>query len=86
VNRINEAFVSVSSSRLRVSVILFIVAYTLIPIDSIDLRVSISILKSLKSYLLQIESVCEVRTQDPENFDEEVLALVSAWCYRHQDS
>mgnify|MGYP006876883098 FL=1 len=26
------------------------------------------------------ESVCEVRTQDPENFDEEVLALVSAWC------
>ena len=26
------------------------------------------------------ESVCEVRTQDPENFDEEVLALISAWC------
>ena len=27
------------------------------------------------------ESVCEVSTQDPENFDEEVLALVSAWCH-----
>ena len=29
------------------------------------------------------ESVCEVRTQDPENFDEEVLALVSAWCHAY---
>jgi len=25
------------------------------------------------------ESVCKVRTQDPENFHEEVLSLVSAW-------
>merc|ERR1712026_207326 len=24
-------------------------------------------------------SVCEVRTQDPENFDEEVKSLVTAW-------
>ena len=24
-------------------------------------------------------SVCKVRTQDPENFDEEVKSLVTAW-------
>ena len=28
-------------------------------------------------------SVCKVRTQDPENFDEEVKSLVTAW---HKDS
>ena len=26
-----------------------------------------------------IGSVCKVRTQDPENFDEEVKSLVTAW-------
>jgi hypothetical protein len=25
-------------------------------------------------------SVWKVRTQDPENFDEEVMSLVTAWC------
>ena len=29
--------------------------------------------------LFPSESVCKVRTQDPENFHEEVLSLVSAW-------
>ena len=24
--------------------------------------------------------VCKVRTQDPENFDEEVKSLATAWC------
>ena len=35
---------------------------------------------SVASLMQNKESVCEVRTQDPENFDEEVLALISAWC------
>ena len=26
-----------------------------------------------------IRSVCKVRTQDPENFDEEVKSLLTAW-------
>jgi len=26
-----------------------------------------------------VGSVCKVRTQDPENFDEEVKSLVTAW-------
>jgi hypothetical protein len=29
--------------------------------------------------LLLNGSVCKVRTQDPENFDEEVKSLVTAW-------
>ena len=29
-------------------------------------------------------SVCKVRTQDPENFDEEVKSLVTAWRKRGQ--
>ena len=32
------------------------------------------------------ESGCNVRTQDPENFDEEVKSLVSAWFYLQSTS
>ena len=28
---------------------------------------------------VELGSVCKVRTQDPENFDEEVKSLVTAW-------
>jgi len=28
---------------------------------------------------LSLGSVCKVRTKDPENFDEEVKSLVTAW-------
>jgi hypothetical protein len=28
------------------------------------------------------EGGCKVRTQDPENFDEEVKSLVSAWRWK----
>ncbi len=28
-------------------------------------------------------SVCKVRTQDPEKFDEEVKSLVTAWSLRN---
>ena len=38
---------------------------------------------STRGRVIPKESVCEVRTQDPENFDEEVLALVSAWCHAY---
>jgi len=34
-------------------------------------------------FFLVLGSVCKVRTQDPENFDEEVKSLVTAW---HKDS
>ena len=30
-------------------------------------------------YGFELGSVCKVRTQDPENFDEEVKSLVTAW-------
>ena len=30
-------------------------------------------------------SGCNVRTQDPENFDEEVKSLVTAWRWIHGD-
>ena len=30
-------------------------------------------------YGFELGSVCKVRTQDPENFDEEVKSMVTAW-------
>jgi hypothetical protein len=37
------------------------------------------ILLALHPTSLLIRSVCKVRTQDPENFDEEVKSLLTAW-------
>ena len=33
-----------------------------------------------KKFLITFGIVCKVRTQQAENFDEEVKSLVSAWC------
>ena len=32
-----------------------------------------------RNLCLPVGSVCKVETQDPENFDEEVKSLVTAW-------
>ena len=35
--------------------------------------------RAIEIWYKWIGSVCKVRTQDPENFDEEVKSLVTAW-------